>query len=132
MNIVSWSGGKDSTATLILAHEKGVKIDVAIISLPMFDKKRNIYADSPEHIEWLFGFAIPKIESWGIKVKVVSSDKDYLYHFKHIIRKSKIPERNGKMGGWLLGRMCKMQGEKVKPIKNYIKSLPPPFWNMLA
>lgn len=31
MKIVSWSGGKDSTATIILAHEMGVKIDLIVI-----------------------------------------------------------------------------------------------------
>lgn len=126
MNVLSWSGGKDSTATLILAHEKKIKIDVAVISLPMFDISRKIYADSPEHIDWLFTKAIPTIEKWGTHVEVVSSDKDYIYHFKHIVTKSKTAERNGKMAGWLIGGACRMNDEKVEPIKKYFKSLPPP------
>lgn len=44
LHIVSWSGGKDSTATIILAHELGIKIDLIIISLIWFDKERKIYA----------------------------------------------------------------------------------------
>ena len=91
MNVLSWSGGKDSTATLILARELDIKIDVAVISLPMFDISRKIYADYPEHIDWLFSKAIPTIEKWGTHVKVVSSDKDYLYWFKHIVTRSKVP-----------------------------------------
>ena len=54
MKIVSWSGGKDSTATIILAHELEIKIDLIIISLIWFDKKRKIYAEYPEVIQWIF------------------------------------------------------------------------------
>lgn len=76
---ISWSGGKDSTASIILAHENNIHIDLVIISLPFFDKEKGIYADHPKHIEWVFSKAIPTIENWGYKVKVVSSDKDYKY-----------------------------------------------------
>ena len=127
MNVLSWSGGKDSTATLILARELDIKIDVAVISLPMFDISRKIYADYPEHIDWLFSKAIPTIEKWGTHVKVVSSDKDYLYWFKHIVTRSKVPERNGKMTGWVMGGACVMNSVKVKPIKDYLRSISVPY-----
>ncbi len=39
LNIICWSGGKDSTATIVLAHELGIPIDLIIISLIWFDKK---------------------------------------------------------------------------------------------
>lgn len=132
MNVLSWSGGKDSTATLILAHELGIKIDVAVISLPMFDISRKIYADSPEHIDWLFSKAIPTIEKWGTHVKVVSSDKDYLYWFKHLIQKSDKPERIGKMYGWLIGGHCRMNRSKVDPIKRYMRSIPEPYTRIVG
>lgn len=47
LNIICWSGGKDSTATIVLAHELGIPIDLIIISLIWFDKKRGIYAEYP-------------------------------------------------------------------------------------
>ena len=63
-------------------------------------------------------------EEWGYNVDVVSSEKDYLYWFHHRRGDNcKNPEYNGKRYGWLIGGMCKMNGEKTKPIKKYIKSL---------
>lgn len=121
---VSWSGGKDSSATIILAHLHGIKIDRIVISLPYFDKANGIYADHPKHIEWVLNIAKPLFESWGYKVDVVSSDKDYLYWFyKRRGNKCKNPEYNGKLYGWLLGGMCKMNEEKTKPIADYVKAL---------
>ena len=61
---LSWSGGKDSTASVILAHEHNIPIDLLVISLPYFDKAKGIYADHPLHIKWLFEKAIPTFESW--------------------------------------------------------------------
>lgn len=78
---ISWSGGKDSTATIILAHLNGIPVEKIVISLPYFDKTRGIFADHPQHIDWIFKTAIPTFEKWGYKVDVVSSDKDYLYWF---------------------------------------------------
>jgi 3'-phosphoadenosine 5'-phosphosulfate sulfotransferase (PAPS reductase)/FAD synthetase len=130
---ISWSGGKDSTATVILAHEHNLPIDLIIISLPFFDKSRKIYADHPLHIDFIFNKAIPTFESWGYKVKVVSSEKDYMYwFFKHRGNKCKNPKYNGKMYGWLMGKMCKMNGEKVKPIKDYIKKLDKDGWQSIV
>ncbi len=36
--IASWSGGKDSTASIILAHEHNEPLDLIIFSEVMFDK----------------------------------------------------------------------------------------------
>lgn len=80
-HVVSWSGGKDSTATIILAHELGLPIDLIIISIPFFDKERGIYAERSDVIDWIKNTAKPIFESWGYPVKIVSSDKDYLYYF---------------------------------------------------
>ena len=121
---ISWSGGKDSTASIILAHEHKIPIDLVIISLPYFDKGKGIYADHPLHIDFIFNKAIPTIESWGYKVKVVSSEKDYKYwFFKKRGNNCKNPEYNGKHYGWLLGGMCKMNPEKTQPIKKLSKKL---------
>lgn len=123
MNIISWSGGKDSTATVTLAHEMGIEIDLIIMSVVWFDKARGIYGDNPEHIKWCLEYAKPIFESWGYKVVIVSSEKDYLSHFNYIVTRSKVESRNGKKRGWLIGGLCKMNGEKVNPIRKYIKSL---------
>ena len=130
---ISWSGGKDSTASVILAHQHGTPIDLIVISLPYFDKAKGIYADHPLHVDFIFNKAIPTFESWGYKVKVVSSDKDYKYwFFKKRGNKCKHSEYNGKYYGWLLGGMCKMNEEKTKPIKEFIKQLDMVGWQSIV
>ena len=64
-NIILWSGGKDSTATVILAKEHGIKIDAILFSEVMFDK--NISGELPEHIAFVKNKAIPTFEKWGFK-----------------------------------------------------------------
>ncbi len=123
LHIVCWSGGKDSTATIVLAHEHGLPIDLIIINLLWFDKKRKIYAEYPEVINWVLNYAKPLFESWGYKVKVLESKRDYMYWFNHIIEKSDHPERIGKCAGWALCGKCCMNREKTRPIEKYIKSL---------
>ena len=120
--IISWSGGKDSTATIIRAHELGLRVDVIIICLVWFDKKRGIYGDSPKKLDWIFNYAIPLFESWGYPVKIVTSDKDYLHYFYKVRQKSKKhPENIGKYYGFIMGGACNMQKEKVAPIRRYIR-----------
>ncbi len=123
LNIICWSGGKDSTATIVLAHELGIPIDLIIISLIWFDKKRGIYAEYPEVIEWIFNHAIPLFESWGYKVKVVEGERDYVYNFYRPIKNPRKEENKGKLAAWLLGGMCVLNREKVNPMKRYLKSL---------
>ena len=123
LHIVCWSGGKDSTATIVLAHEHGLPIDLIIICLVWFDKKRKIYAEHPEAIEWIFNHAIPLFESWGYKVKVLESERDYVYWFNHIIEQSTVPERIGKKAGWCLRGMCCMNREKTRPVERFVRSL---------
>lgn len=122
--VVLWSGGKDSTATLILAHEKGEPIDLVLMSLMWFDKKRGIPAENKKHLAWVMNYAKPLIESWGYKVKFVSSDKDYIYWFYKIRQSSEMhPETIGKYYGFVLGGSCKMQGEKALPAQRYLRQL---------
>ena len=121
--IVCWSGGKDSTATIILAHEKNLPIEQIIINLIWFDKERKIYADHPEVIEWIFDYAIPLFSSWGYSVKILESEKDYVYWFYHKLEKSSKAERIGKRAGWLLRGACAMNREKTRPVEKYVKSL---------
>lgn len=120
-NIISWSGGKDSTATIILAHELGIPIDAVVIALIYFDKERGIYAADPDHIEWLMGFAVPKIRSLGYNVKIYEGKNDYMYLFNKIIEHSKVEGRNGKKKGFLLGGSCSLLGEKQRAIKRINK-----------
>ncbi len=122
-HIVSWSGGKDSTATIILAHENGLPIDLIIISLVWFDRNRQIYGEYPEHIKWIFEYAIPLFESWGYNVEIVSSEKDYMREFYRTVEKSKVTDRVGKRCDFPLGGMCYMNHNKVRPIEKRLRQL---------
>lgn len=102
----SWSGGKDSTASVILDHLHGLPHSKIIFSEVMFDKKRGISGEMPEHIEWVKEKAIPLFQEWGYEVEILHSEYDYVTLFNRTIEKSKTPERNGKIRAFPLGGMC--------------------------
>lgn len=120
---LSWSGGKDSSASIILAYEQKIPLDGIIFSEVMFDHSRGISGENPKHIKWVYETAIPIIEQMGYSVKVVRSKDDYLTLFNERIQRSKIVERNGKKRGWLLGGKCIANDRlKVRPIKEFFKN----------
>lgn len=120
----SWSGGKDSTASIILEHIHDLPRSTIIFSEVMFDKKRGISGELPEHMEWVHNTAIPLFESWGHEVKILHADKDYLDLFYHKRAKSKIPERRDKFDGFVIAGRCEANRDlKVKPIKDFMKSI---------
>ena len=49
--VASWSGGKDSTASIILAHEHNEPLDAIVFSEVMFDLKNKISGENPRHIK---------------------------------------------------------------------------------
>lgn len=126
MILTSWSGGKDSTASLLLEHKLGLEPSDVIFSEVMFDIKNNISGENPEHIEWLYTKAVPRLESMGHRVHIVRADRDYLSLFFAVRKKSKIKERNGKFIGFPLAGRCALNDRcKVKPIKDFLKANKP-------
>lgn len=118
----SWSGGKDSTASIILEHIHGFPPSNIIFSEVMFDKKRGISGELPEHIDFIKNRAIPIFESWGHKVDIVHSEKDYLDVFFNVVKRSKVPERNGKFSGFPIAGLCWINSRcKISPIKKFLK-----------
>lgn len=120
---IMWSGGKDSTASIILCHEKGIQVDGVVMSEVMFDHTRNISGENPKHIKWVYETAIPTIEQrLGYKVYVLRDKSDYMQEFHARVSKSlKHPERNGKKRGWFIGGMCIGNGRlKMRPLRNFI------------
>lgn len=117
--IASWSGGKDSTASIILAHEHKEPLDLIIFAEVMFDDVTS--GELPEHINFIKHKAIPVFESWGYEVKILHSDKTYMDCFHRIITKGK---RKGiKKGFPMMGR-CDVQRDcKLKAIKSFWKSV---------
>lgn len=117
---LSWSGGKDSSASIALCYENGVRLDGVIFSEVMFDNARNISGENPAHIAFIHA-AIPIIERMGYKVFVLRSKYDYLQEFNFIVRNSPIAGRNGKKRGWLIGHSCKANSDlKVAPMRAFL------------
>lgn len=119
--VCSWSGGKDSMATILLALEHNEPLDRVVFAEVMFDHEKGISGEVPEHIDWIYSTAIPKLESMGIKVDVVRAKKDYKWFFANQIR-SGGGGYKGKLYGFPIGGMCVINREcKMKPIRDYYK-----------
>lgn len=85
MYIASCSFGKDSIATILLALENNEPLDRVVFAEVMFDHERGISGEIPEHIEWVYNTAIPKLEEMGVKVDVVRAKKDYVSFFVNAV-----------------------------------------------
>jgi hypothetical protein len=119
--IASCSFGKDSIATILLALENGEPLDGVVFSEVMFDLERGISGEIPEHIEWVYGVAIPRLRDMGVSVDVVRAKKDYVSLCKTILKKGK---NAGKMYGIQNSFPCYANGYlKVAPIRDYYKCL---------
>lgn len=122
-----WSGGKDSSASLIVCHELGIPLDGVIFSEVMFDHSRGISGEHPQFIKWIYDTAIPKIEEMGYSVIVLRDQSDYLQEFFHI-PESKKPEREGKFQAFFLGGACVgNRNLKIRPIKRFLRQQSEPY-----
>ena len=119
--IASFSGGKDSTATIILAHEHKEPLNTIIFSEVMFDGQ--ISGELPEHIAFIREKCKPLFESWGYKVEILRAEKNYMDCFNHVIEKPrKNQENKGKRKGFVMSGHCDVQRDcKLKPIADYFK-----------
>lgn len=119
--IASWSGGKDSTASIIIAHENNEPLDSIVFVEVMYDIKRNISGENPEHIKFIREAAKPLFESWGYPVHILRADRDYLSFFNKIMENpKKYPERKGKKFGFPVYGMCGVKRDlKLKPMNDF-------------
>lgn len=130
--IQSWSGGKDSSCSIVLENKYrdllGIPPSTIVMAEVMFDKKKGISAELPDHMEWVHTKAKPLFESWGHKVIIKQSEKDYLDCFFHVMKYSRLhPDRVGKYQGFPLGGTCRVQRDcKTKTVgqirKEFISS----------
>ncbi len=117
--IVCWSGGKDSTATIILAMELGINLDYILFSEVMFNEK--ISCEYPEHIQFVRNVAIPAFRKWGFRVEILHHDKTYMDYFNHMrLRGNNI----GKRVGFPMPDRCNARNCKIKPIDAFLKEHP--------
>ncbi|WP_251208163.1 adenine nucleotide alpha hydrolase family protein [Acetatifactor aquisgranensis] len=118
-NIISWSGGKDSTTTVILAHEHNIKIDHIIFCEVMFDKKTT--GEMPEKMEFVKNKAKPLFEEWGYQVDILHYPKTYIDIFFQI--RTKRSKWSGKRIGFPMAGKCYMNAAKREPIKKFYREI---------
>lgn len=114
---ISWSGGKDSTTTVILCHEYGIPIKEILYVKMMYDEE--LPATLPIMTDFVDN-AIKVFENWGYKVRVVKSLKTAKQLIERRYKKSKYEDRNGKQYGitTFLRGFCNFTNVKQKTIKN--------------
>lgn len=121
MYIASCSFGKDSIATILLALENNEPLDRVVFSEVMFDNEKGISGEIPEHIEWVYNTAIPKLESMGVKVDIVRSKWDYISLCNKVLK-------SGKKAGCKYGHQnckpCYANSDlKIAPIRSYLSKM---------
>lgn len=108
----SWSGGADSTATLILALLHGEPLRAAVYCEVMFDKETS--AEIPEHRDFIYNTAIPWLKQNGVETVVLRAEKTAMDWMMSQVTKG---PRKGKVHGFPLSgnkgwcsvkRDCKM------------------------
>ncbi len=123
--LCSWSGGKDSTASIILAHENNEPLDIILFAEVMYDHSRGISGENPKHMDFIRNTAKPLFESWGYQVEILRARQDYLGFFSHIIQNpTKHEEHRGLRFGFPNTRTCGIKRDcKIKALNDYIKNL---------
>lgn len=119
-HIASVSFGKDSLATVLLAKEHGEPLDEAVYCEVMFD--RGVSGEVPEHRDFIYGRAIPALERMGVKVVVLRSEKTYVDLFTGRITRG--PKKGMVRSFPICGRCAVQRDCKVRPIRQYQKTLP--------
>lgn len=119
--IASCSGGKDSIATVILAHENNEPLDLIIFSEVMFDE--NISGEFPEHIDFIKNKAFPLFETWGYETKILHSHLSYLDIFYRHPIKGKYKDSGLRKGFPLPGKCFVNSDCKMKPIRALYKKI---------
>lgn len=107
-----------------MAHEHGEPLDIILFSEVMYDQKRGISGENPEHIRFIRETK-PLFESWGYEVHILRADMDYLDCFNRVIRNpTKHKEHKGMKFGFPYFGMCGVKRDcKEKPIKDFLKSI---------
>ncbi len=104
----------------MLALEHGEPLDEAVYCEVMFDK--TISGEVPEHRDFIYHTAIPKLERMGVKVRVLRAEKTYVDLFTGTVTRG---PKKGMLRAFPICGKCYVQRDcKIKPICRYQKSLP--------
>ena len=119
--IASVSFGKDSLATILLVKEHDEPLDEAVYCEVMFDK--DISGEVPEHRDFIYDTAIPRLERMGVRIIVLRSEKTYVDLFTGRVTRG--PKKGMVRSFPICGRCAVQRDCKVRPIQRYQKTLPP-------
>ena len=118
--IASCSFGKDSLATILLAKEHNEPLDEAVYCEVMFDK--DISGEVPEHRDFIYDTAIPRLERMGVRIVVLRSRQTYVGLFTGRVTRG---PKKGMVRSFPLCGKCAVQRDcKIRPIERYRKTLP--------
>ena len=120
-HIIGLSGGKDSMASVILAHTLKRPVTELVYCRVMFDE--NISAEVPEHERFLHEVAFPKIrKDFGYKIVIVRDERNYVELFNSPVTRGK---HKGLLRGSPVCHGCWVQRDlKVRPLEKYNKAQP--------
>lgn len=119
--IIGYSGGKDSTATAILAYLLKKPVSELVYCRVMFDEETS--AEVPEHERFLQEVAFPKLQKdFGFKIVTIRDPQNYVELFHTPITRGR---RKGLLRGSPVCLGCWVQRDlKVRPLEKYFKSQP--------
>ena len=100
-------------ATVILAKKYKEPLDEVVYCEVMFDEETS--GEVPEHRDFVYRIAIPRLKRAGIPVHIVRGEKTFVGQFQHRI--SGEGRSAGKMWSWPLCGKCYVQRDlKVRPM----------------
>jgi 3'-phosphoadenosine 5'-phosphosulfate sulfotransferase (PAPS reductase)/FAD synthetase len=114
--VISWSGGKDSTVTIILCHKYGIPIKKIVYVRMMYNE--DLPATLPVMVEFV-DRAKEVFESWGYPVEIVKGVQTAQDFMNKVYFKSKYEYKNGNPYGVcaFCRGSCKFTGVKSATIK---------------
>ena len=105
----------------MLALEHGEPLDEAVYCEVMFDK--TISGEVPEHRDFIYHTAIPKLERMGVKVRVLCAEKTYVDLFTGTVTRG---PKKGMLRAFPICGKCYVQRDcKIRPFRQYQRTLPP-------
>ena len=120
-HIIGFSGGKDSTASTILAHIMKRPVSELVYCRVMFDEETS--AEVPEHERFLQEVAFPKIQKdFGFKIVTVRDEKNYVELHNTPITKG--PRQGCLRGSPVCFGCWVLRDLKARPLDKYYKSQP--------
>ncbi len=118
--VANFSGGKDSTAQIILAYENSEPLDLIIFSETMFDRRTS--GELPEHMDFIKNRCIPLFKTWGYETKILHSNLTYMDLFLREPRRGRWYGSGLKGGFPMAGRCYVSRSIKIPPITKFLKT----------